>query len=103
MAIDFGSIGAGALKPAASRGTSQPTVSNGGFTDTLQKSLGSLIEGVEETQGQANQAVTNMVNKTGEVHDAMIALQRAQMQLELTVSVRNKLVTAYQEIMRMPI
>jgi flagellar hook-basal body complex protein FliE len=37
------------------------------------------------------------------VHDAMIALQRAEMSLQLTVQIRNKLVSAYQDIMRMPI
>ena len=103
MAVNFGTIGTGTLKPAAVRGTSAAPVANGGFTEALQKSIGKMIEGVEESQSGANEAVTNMVNKTGEVHDAMIALQRAQMQLELTVTVRNKLVTAYQEIMRMPI
>ena len=103
MAVNFTSIGAGMLKPAGARGTATAPVANGGFTEALQKSIGKMIEGVEESQSEANEAVTNMVNKTGEVHDAMIALQRAQMQLELTVTVRNKLVTAYQEIMRMPI
>ncbi len=44
-----------------------------------------------------------MVDKTGDVHDAMIALQRAEMSLELTVQIRNKFVQAYQDIMRMPI
>ena len=44
-----------------------------------------------------------MVDKTGDVHDAMIALQRAEMALQLTVQIRNKLVQAYQDIMRMPI
>jgi flagellar hook-basal body complex protein FliE len=44
-----------------------------------------------------------MVNKEGDVHEAMIALQKAETALQLTVQVRNKLVQAYQEIMRMPI
>jgi flagellar hook-basal body complex protein FliE len=33
----------------------------------------------------------------------MMALQKAEMSLELTVRVRNKLVAAYNDIMRMPI
>ena len=70
-----------------------------GFADQL----GSLINGVEQTATDANQAVTSMVENTGEVHDAMIALQRAEMALELTVQIRNKFVQAYQDIMRMPI
>ena len=44
-----------------------------------------------------------MVENNGEVHDTMIALQRAEMSLELTVQIRNKLVQAYQDVMRMPI
>jgi flagellar hook-basal body complex protein FliE len=37
------------------------------------------------------------------VHDAMIALQRSELALQLAVQVRNKLVQAYQDVMRMPI
>jgi flagellar hook-basal body complex protein FliE len=44
-----------------------------------------------------------MLDQSGDVHDAMIALQRAEMTLELTVQIRNKLVQAYQDIMRMPV
>ena len=66
-------------------------------------SLGKLIDNVEETQADANGAVVNMLDSSGEVHDAMIALQRAEMTLQLTVQIRNKLVQAYQDVMRMPI
>jgi flagellar hook-basal body complex protein FliE len=33
----------------------------------------------------------------------MIALQRAEMTFQLTVQIRNKLMSAYNDIMRMPI
>ena len=47
-----------------------------------------------------------MTNKliTGEVedlHQVMIAAQKASITLDLTIQVRNKVVEAYQEIMRM--
>jgi flagellar hook-basal body complex protein FliE len=87
---------AGSIAKAAKAGAAGPAAS---FAD----SLGSLIEGVEKTQGEANTAVTGMLDKTGEVHDAMIAMQRAEMSLQLTVQIRNKLVQAYQDVMRMPI
>jgi flagellar hook-basal body complex protein FliE len=67
------------------------------------ESLMSLVASVEQTGAEANSAVSNMLDKSGDVHDAMIALQRAEMSLQLTVQVRNKLVSAYQEIMRMPV
>jgi flagellar hook-basal body complex protein FliE len=44
-----------------------------------------------------------MLDGRGEVHDAMIALQRAELSLQFTVQVRNKLVQAYQDIMRMSV
>ena len=67
------------------------------------ESLGRLVNATEAAGAQANDAVGQMLDGTGDVHDAMIALQRADMALQLTVQVRNKLVTAYQEIMRMPV
>ena len=58
---------------------------------------------MDNSAGEANTAVTGMLDGTGDVHDAMLALQRAQTTLELTIQVRNKLVAAYQDIMRMPV
>ena len=65
--------------------------------------LGKLVKDVETTGSDANTAIASMVNKTGDVHDAMIALQRAEMTLQLTVQIRNKLVQAYNDIMHMPV
>jgi len=96
----FGTSGTAAARVATKRpGSAAAGQAAGGFGE----SLGRLIDGVQETSGEANVAVANMLNKSGEVHDAMIALQRAEMALQLTVQIRNKLVQAYQDIMRMPI
>lgn len=70
-----------------------------GFGDALKN----MLAAVDGTTGVANEAVSNMIGGTGDVHEAMIALQRAEMTLQLTVQVRNKLVAAYQDVMRMPI
>jgi flagellar hook-basal body complex protein FliE len=75
----------------------------GGVTKTFADTLGQLVGSVEKTAGAANTAVTNMLDKTGDVHDAMIALQRAEMTFQLTVQVRNKLMSAYQDVMKMSI
>ena len=66
-------------------------------------SLSALLSSVESTASDANQAVAAMTDGTGDVHTAMLALQRAEMSMQLTVQVRNKLVQAYQDLMRMPI
>lgn len=70
-----------------------------GFSETLAR----MIESTEQSSGEANSAVGHMLDGSGDVHDAMIALQRAEMALQLTVQVRNKLVQAYQDVMRMPV
>ena len=72
-------------------------------TGSFAESLGKLVDKVEETEANANGAVVNMLDGSGEVHDAMIALQQAEMTLQFTLAVRNKLVQAYQDIMRMPV
>lgn len=100
MAIEaLSRLGSVAAAPKVSKTT--PEV--GGVGKTFGESLMSLVENVEQTGADANSAVTNMLDKSGDVHDAMIALQRAEMSLQLTVQIRNKLVNAYQDIMRMPI
>jgi flagellar hook-basal body complex protein FliE len=69
------------------------------FGATLNK----LVSAVEGSNAQANQATLGMVDGSVDVHDAMIAIQRADMTFQLTVQIRNKLVNAYQDIMRMPV
>jgi flagellar hook-basal body complex protein FliE len=99
MAID-------ALKRVGSSATTPPAKGIAGADQagpSFGESLMSLVEGVEQAGGEANVAVSNMLDKSGDVHDAMIALQRAEMSLQLTVQIRNKLVSAYQDIMRMPV
>ena len=67
------------------------------------RSFSGLLSAVESSNATANDAIGKMVDGTGDVHDAMIALQRADMTFQFSVQVRNKLVQAYQEIMRMPV
>ena len=70
-----------------------------GFGDALQK----LIGAVEGSATDANQAIGRMLDGTGDVHEAMIAMQRAEHMLQLTVQIRNKVVQAYQDVMRMSV
>jgi flagellar hook-basal body complex protein FliE len=83
--------------------TTLPKASPTGGVDgvSFADSLGKALESVEEKNQEANVAVTGMLNKTVDVHEAMIALHEAEESLEITVAVRNKFVQAYQEIMRM--
>ena len=89
---------AGASRPAAAAGAA-PESQAPGFVD----SLGRLVLAAEDAGRVANETVGAMLGGTADVHEAMIALQQADIALQFTVQVRNKLVQAYQEIMRMPI
>jgi flagellar hook-basal body complex protein FliE len=86
----------GALPGVTTRG---PATEGGDFGS----SFAALLESVESTNADANSAVVAMTDGTGDVHTAMLALHKAEVSMQLTVQVRNKLVQAYQDLMRMPI
>lgn len=88
-------LGAGASSSASSL--------SGDGGEGFGAALTRLVGTVEQSQDSANQAVTGMLGGQVDVHDAMIALQRADLTLQFGVQVRNKLMNAYQEIMRMPV
>jgi flagellar hook-basal body complex protein FliE len=90
-------------KTAAAQKVGKAPAPDAGVGQTFGQSLMDLVENVEQSGADANLAVSNMLDKSGDVHDAMIALQRAEMTLQLTVQIRNKLVQAYQDVMRMPV
>ena len=101
MAVEFDSPSA--LRLPQSTGVT-PAVSGGSSAGSgFGAALEHLLQSVDQSAGAANEAVTDMVDGTGEVHDAMIALQRAESTLQLTIQIRNKLMQTYQEIMRMPV
>ena len=83
---------------ALSSSSSSATAPAAGSGATFTASLGKMLEATNVSDQAANTAVGQMLDGTGDVHEAMIALM-----LQLTVQVRNKLVQAYQDIMRMPV
>ena len=99
MTLPIGSIASPIATPLARPTPNAAPAASGSFGDSLAR----LVNSVETSDQAANNAVQGMLDGTGDVHDAMIALQRAELTLQLTVQVRNKLVQAYQDIMRMPV
>ena len=60
------------------------------------------VQNVENFRADAETKVSGFLSgETGEVHDVVMAAQRAELSFELFQGVRNKVVQAYQEIMRM--
>ncbi len=97
MALPVDAVQSSAPRPTGAAGRAPEGAQ--GFGDALHR----LLKAVDDSSGEANRAVADMIAGTGDVHDAMIALQRAETTLELTIQLRNKLVQAYQDIMRMPV
>lgn len=78
----------------------QATAESGGgvFGSMLQ----SAQQQIRTTDTAAQQAVSGLLSGHGvEVHDAMIATQKADLTFELALQVRNKAVAAYQQMMGM--
>ena len=68
------------------------------FLDTLQQS----IDQVESAQGDAATRVAELLSGKGaDVHSAMIAVEKADLSFQLMMQVRNKIVSAYQQISNM--
>lgn len=86
----------------ASTGSTGTTGKTGGpgFLDSLKSAIGN----VNDAQKEAGRAVDAlMTGETQDIHRTMVALQQADVSFQLMMQVRNKLVTAYEEIQRMQI
>ncbi|MBZ5603271.1 MAG: flagellar hook-basal body complex protein FliE [Acidobacteriia bacterium] len=60
------------------------------------------IQHVESANSSAEKSVENFLSGDGEeLHSTILASQRAELEFDLMVQVRNKIVSAYQEVMRM--
>ncbi len=65
--------------------------------------LGKALDSVETLQRASDQQVDAVAHGSGNLHETSIALEKADISLRLATKVRNRLVEAYQEIMRMQV
>jgi flagellar hook-basal body complex protein FliE len=64
--------------------------------------LKTAINQVEELHGSAQAQVTDLLKgDRSDVHNVMIAVEKADIAFQLMMQVRNKIVSAYQEVSRM--
>ena len=71
----------------------------GGFTAALQRALQDGVELGRSADASATQALAGQ----GSVSDVVLAVSRAELALQTAVAVRDRVVAAYQDVMRMPI
>jgi flagellar hook-basal body complex protein FliE len=89
------------LAPGGAAGLGEKPVAKLDFADALKTSL----QGVSNTQKAASELGQRfaMGDDTVSLSDAMIAMQKSSIAFQSTVQVRNKLVSAYHEIMNMQV
>ena len=96
--LAIGVTAARPLEPAQARGVASPDSPDFGkyFKEALAE--------VSRIQIEADQASQQLAaGGTEDLHQVMILTEKANLALELTIQVRNKLLEAYQEIMRMQV
>jgi len=78
----------------------------GEFSAPSGPGFGEVLRGAMEEMGELNSEaetkVASVLEGTGaDVHSALIAVEKADLSFQLMMQVRNKIVSAYQEISRM--
>lgn len=70
------------------------------FADTL----GQAVQQVNQLQKNADTAITNLATgKTDNIADVMVQTEQADIALKLMMQVRNKIIDAYSEVMKMQV
>jgi len=86
----------------------QPFVPQGGGADQTEKSFASTLKDavnqVNAAQKESDHKMQELATgKSQNIHETMIAAEKADIALRLMVQVRNKMIEAYQEMMRMQV
>ena len=94
-------VGVGAVSGVAGATTGVPQAQDAdGFAAVLAKSFDALQGTQNNADALATQAATGDLK---DVHDYMIASNEAALATEMVVTIKNKAVEAFNEIMRMPV
>jgi len=89
---------AAAAAPAAATAGAAPTAVS--FGELLQDSLAQ----VSTLQQEADAAIQSLATGSStSLHDTILAVQKAELSFKLMMQVRNKIVEAYQEVLRMQV
>jgi flagellar hook-basal body complex protein FliE len=86
--------------PNTIKNTQGTEKTDGSFTGVLKHAINTI----NQAQIEADQAVQELATgNEKDIHQTMIALEKAEVSFQLMMQVRNKIVSAYEEIMRMQI
>ena len=75
-------------------------VDSGSINRTFEK----LLQDVNQQQFNAEaKKIELLVTENKDIHGTMLALEKADLSMRLMLQIRNKLVSAYEEVMRMQV
>jgi len=70
----------------------------------LRDDLEGMVKDAETLQQKANEEITKVqTTQSGSIHEVMIAMEKADISFRTMMIVRNKLLEAYQEVMRLQV
>lgn len=75
----------------------------GGGDDDFGKLVSQAVQGVVNNGNVADAKAMDLVNGKGDMVDVVTAISQTQLAMETMVTVRDRVISAYEEIMRMPI
>jgi flagellar hook-basal body complex protein FliE len=79
-----------------------PKKEPGGASPNFKQMLTEALQDVDEAHKVSDQQIQKVISgEIQDVHTAMIAMQKADLSFQMMMQVRNKLVEAYHEVMRM--
>jgi flagellar hook-basal body complex protein FliE len=80
-----------------------PTLTGAPGDSEFMGTLRNAMDEIGELQSAADDKVSQLLTGNGQdVHSAMIAVEKAGLAFEMMVSVRNKIVQAYQQVSGIP-
>ena len=88
----------GAANALAVPGAGNSTEMMGSFKDMLGELVGNTDQLQRQSQEMTQQLATGQITN---VHDVMIAAEKAKMAMQLTLAIRGKLLEAYQALQQM--
>jgi flagellar hook-basal body complex protein FliE len=75
-----------------------------GSAKTFGEALEGMLKDVNQSQLDANAAAQDIAaGRNKDIHSAVLSMEKAEIQFRLLAQVRNKVIEAYREIMRMQV
>ena len=71
--------------------------------ESFGKMLARSLDEVNQLKLNADEAINDLAaGKQKDIHQTMIAMEKADVAFQLLMQIRNKIITAYETVMRMP-